>query len=80
MVESQEVQVPAGAFRAFRVVHAVKWSREVSGKPRAGVGERVYWYAPGIERLVLSETKLHRSDGRLDRWQRTELIGYELKD
>ena len=71
----EEVRVPAGTFKALKVVHSGSWS---SASAR-GTATETLWYAPGIKYPVRREFIELRWDGRLRVQTRTELTQVELQ-
>jgi hypothetical protein len=72
----EDVEVPAGKFKALKVTHASAYSTETGGQRYNGQLLRTYWYSPEAKREVKYEF-IDRGDGG-DR-ARTELVEYEVK-
>ena len=72
----EEVEVPAGKFKALKVTHASSYSTETGGQRYNGQLLRTYWYSPQAKREVKYEF-IDRGDAG-DR-ARTELVEYEVK-
>ena len=72
----EEVEVPAGKFKALKVTHASSYSTDTGGQKYNGQLLKTYWYSPQAKREVKFDF-VDRGDGG-DRG-RTELVEYEVK-
>lgn len=72
----EDVEVPAGKFKALKVTHVSAYLAETGGQRYNGQLLRTYWYSPEAKREVKYES-IDRGDGG-DR-SRTELVEYEVK-
>jgi hypothetical protein len=50
----QDVRVPAGTFKAFRIVHVLE-PRFLAASPQSRRLELAFWYAPAIQQLVRAD-------------------------
>lgn len=71
----EDVRVPAGTFRALKVVHAGRyWATTDSGYQWSGVIRETYWYAAEAKRVVRMEYQDTAENGsKWDHW-RDELV------
>jgi hypothetical protein len=74
----EEVRVPAGMFKALKVVHEGRWSRPYAGYSISGTSIITLWYAPEVKGLVKREAYIRRSNGIVQVNTRTELVSLEL--
>ena len=72
----EEVEVPAGKFKALKVTHSSAYSTVTGGQTFNGQLLKTYWYSPEAKRVVKHDY-IDRSNGG-DR-TRTELVEYEVK-
>jgi hypothetical protein len=74
----EQVQVPAGSFRALRISHRGEYHSTEAGASWSGQIRETYWYAPAVKRVVRTEYRDTQPDGHTwDQW-RDELVGVEL--
>lgn len=74
----EEVSVPAGRFRALKVVHDGTYRAIDSAFPWSGTIQEIYWYAPEARRVVKMEYRDTKGDGSpYDQW-RDELVSMRL--
>jgi hypothetical protein len=75
----EEVQVPAGKFKAMKVVHSGHntWTRN-DGKSVSGTVSEIFWYAPEVRRVVKREYR-DTDGGKTQDQVRDELTAYEVK-
>lgn len=74
------VTVPAGRFRALKVVHEGRYSAVDSGFSWNGDIHEVYWYAPEVRQVVKKEYRDTKGDGAPhDQW-RDELVSMRLAE
>lgn len=71
----EEVQVPAGKFKALKVVHSGYYSAQSSGNSWSGSIIETAWYAPEVKRFVKYESIDTPQGDQI----RTELIEFEVK-
>jgi hypothetical protein len=72
----EEVQVPAGTFRALKVVS--EGSVQRSDRPRAGKVTEVVWYVPEVRRFVKWTYETRNRMGPVQSWE-FELTAYLLQ-
>ena len=72
----EEVEVPAGKFKALKVTHTTAYFTETGGMTYNNQVLRTYWYSPEVKREVKYEFIDRATAG--DR-SRTELVEYEVK-
>lgn len=72
----EDVEVPAGKFKALKVTHTSAYSSEAEGRTYRGEVVKTYWYSPEAKREVKYEF-VDRSEGGTR--TRTELVEYEVK-
>lgn len=73
----EEVQVPAGKFKALKVTHFIPYSTETTeGRRFSGQLLKTYWYSPEVKREVKYEFV---DRGVAGNRTRTELVEYEVK-
>ena len=72
----ENVEVPAGKFKALKVTHTSAYSSETGGQTYSGQVLKTYWYSPEVKQEVKYEY-LERANGG-DRG-RIELVEYEVK-
>ncbi len=79
IVEGWEfVTVPAGSFRALKVVHRGRYSAKEGFYDWSGRIEETYWYAPEAMRVVKMEYRDTKGDGTVyDQW-RDEMTSMRL--
>lgn len=74
----EEINVPAGSFRALRVEHDGRYSASEGGYGWSGKIRETYWYAPDAGRVVMREYHDTKGDGGTwDQW-RDELVASRL--
>lgn len=74
----ETVTVPAGSFRALKVVHQGDYADSNSGSGRTGRIHETYWYAPAAKRVVKMEYRDTQYDGSTwDHW-RDELVALKV--
>jgi Caspase domain len=73
----EEVQAPAGKFRALRIQRVTSWKQRNS--KAGGVNTWTYWYNSAVKRFVLAETTNVTTDGKTIQHERVELVSYEVK-
>lgn len=70
----EEVRVPAGTFRALKVVHTGRYQATAYGFSWSGLIHEAYWYAPAAKRVVRMEYQDTTGSGsKWDHW-RDELV------
>lgn len=70
----EDVRVPAGTFRALKIVHAGRYSATDGGNRWNGEIHETYWYAPEAKRVVRMEYRDTTGSGaQWDHW-RDELV------
>ena len=74
----EEVRVPAGAFKALKVVHEGRWSRPYGGYSISGTSIITLWYAPEVKGIVKREAYIRRANGTVQTNTRTELVSLDL--
>lgn len=72
----EDVEVPAGRFRALKVVSAGTFQR--LDVPRSGTVEEIVWYVPEVKRFVKWTFENAGMRGRIE-WWGFELLEYKLK-
>ena len=72
----EEVEVPAGKFKALKVTHSSAYSTVTGGQTFNGQMVKTSWYSPEARRVVKQDYIDRASSG--DR-TRTELVEYEVK-
>lgn len=66
----EEVSVPAGRFRALKVVHEGRYNAVEAGFAWNGAIREIYWYAPEVRRIVKREYRDTKGDGSTyDQWR-----------
>jgi len=65
--------VPAGTYDAYRI-EALGFNVELGAKI-----QRKIWVAPGINADIAHETNVRLRNGRIDQWDRQELVSYKAK-
>jgi hypothetical protein len=79
-VESwEDVVVPAGHFKALKVVHSGQYTRSTPTTSLSGTVSEVLWYAPSVKRFVKREYRDATGSGQTWDHVRDELIEYEVK-
>lgn len=79
-VESwEDVVVPAGQFKALKVVHSGQYTRRTPTGSSSGIVSEVLWYAPNVKRFVKREYRDTTGAGQTWDHVRDELIEYEVK-
>lgn len=79
-VESwEDVVVPAGQFKALKVVHSGHYTRSTAMSSWSGVVSEVFWYAPNVKRFVKREYRDTIGSGQTWEHVSDELIEYEVK-
>ena len=75
----EEVRVPAGSFKALKIVHDGRWTRIEVDRKYSGVLTDTIWYSPEVKRFVKREYQDRTGGGRT--WDHTmfELVSFELK-
>jgi hypothetical protein len=73
----EEVQAPAGKFRALRIQRVSNWKQRNS--KAGGVNTWTYWYNSAVKRFVLAEVTNVTIDGKTIQHERLELVSYEVK-
>lgn len=73
----EDVEVPAGRFRALRIVQDVQWFRQ--DQARDGTAKRVFWYVPRVKRWV--KYTYEDRDRRTGPYAKTmiELVGFKVE-
>ena len=72
------MNVPAGRFRALKVMHEGRYRATDSGFSWTGDIRETYWYAPEARRVVKMEYRDTKGDGATyDQW-RDELVSMRL--
>ena len=74
----EEVRVPAGTFKAMKVVHEGRWSRMFGGYSISGTSIETFWYVPEVKWFAKREYYVRRSGGIVDSNIRNELVSREL--
>ncbi len=70
----EEVEVPAGKFKALKVVHSGFYNSKTNTGAWTGRSEETVWYSPDVKKFVKSVYLDPGGDQR-----RTELVEYEVK-
>lgn len=79
-VESwEDVVVPAGQFKALKVVHSGNYTRSTATGSWSGAVSEVLWYAPNVKRFIKREYRDTTGSGQTWDHVRDELIEYEVK-
>lgn len=77
VIGEEEVETPAGRFRAIKVERAGKWT---SHKDKSsGTSHWTYWYSSAVKRWVLAESTVTLASGRVYSRSREELLAYEVR-
>lgn len=71
----EDVQVPAGKFKAIKIVHSGFYSAQKINSSWTGSTAETFWYAPEVKKFVKSEFIDTPGGNRV----RTELVEYEVK-
>jgi hypothetical protein len=71
VIGEEDVETPAGKFRAIRVERIGKWTPR-NGKP-GGTSTWTYWYSGAAKRFVVAEQTNVSDSGRKLRHERLEL-------
>jgi hypothetical protein len=71
VVAKEKVTVQAGTFEAYRL-EAMGFNMELGASI-----QRKIWVAPGINADIVHETYVRLSNGRIDQWDRQELVSYK---
>jgi len=74
----EEVRVPAGTFKAIKVVHEGRWSRVAGGYSISGTAIETFWYVPEIKWFAKREFLNRRAGGIVYDNIRNELVSREL--
>jgi hypothetical protein len=74
----EDVQVPAGAFRALKVVRTASFTHFRPSDTLGETSSEIFWYAPEVKRLIKREFQ-NTHHGRTWTKVREELIEYEVK-
>jgi hypothetical protein len=74
----ESVTVPAGTFRALKIVHRGRYSAQESIHAWSGNIQETYWYAPDALRVVKMEYRDTNGDGRVFDQRRDELTSMKL--
>lgn len=74
----EEVRVPAGMFRALKIVHSGSWTNE-GGRGYPGTETHTIWYAPDAKRWIKREVQQHDSRGRIKAYYIVELVKADLR-
>ncbi len=73
VVSFEEVETPAGKFKAMKVVHKASWKESVNNE---GTQVLTYWYAPQVKRYVKYTFETFTLDGLPGAKETTELLSY----
>jgi hypothetical protein len=73
----EEVQAPAGKFRALRIQRVSTWKQRNS--KAGGTNTWTYWYNSAVKRFVLAEATNVTTDGKTIQHERFELVSYDVK-
>lgn len=73
----EDVETPAGKFRALRVERTAHWKQRNS--KAAGVNTWTYWYNSANKRHVLGETVNRTAEGKVLQHERHELVSADLR-
>jgi hypothetical protein len=76
----EEVRVPAGTFKALKIVHDGSWARVEIGRHFSGVVTETTWYSPEVKRLIKREYLDRTPGGGIWDHSVTELVSFELKN
>lgn len=74
--KEEDIEVPAGKFRAIKVERIAKWKRR-DGKGE-GIHTSTYWYSSTAKRLVLGDTSNVTGAGKVLMRERAELVAYDV--
>jgi hypothetical protein len=77
VVGEEEIETPAGRFKAVKVVRSVAWKER--GKDNAGTHLMTYWYNSAVKRMVAMEATNTTSKGKVFLHERQELERYEVQ-
>jgi uncharacterized caspase-like protein len=72
----EEVQAPAGKFRALRIQRVSTWKQRNS--KAGGVNTWTYWYNSAVKRYVVAEATNVTTDGKTIQHERFELVSYDV--
>jgi hypothetical protein len=73
----EDIEVPAGKFRAIRMERVTKWKRR-DGRGE-GTNTWTYWYTSATKRYVALESSNVTSAGKVLMRERQELVGYDVQ-
>ena len=73
----EEIEVPAGKFRAIKLERVAKWKRR-DGKGE-GVNTSTYWYSSAAKRYVAQEATNVTNAGKVLMRERVELVAYDVQ-
>lgn len=74
--ELQDITVPAGTFKAYKISSQGFWTRRDSEYSGSGKEAQTIWYAPEVKRWVKWETQNRRSSGDLFTNRVVELVKF----
>jgi hypothetical protein len=78
VVGEEEVTVPAGTFRAVKLVRTLRWTQR--GKPDvAGTNTYTYWYSGQAKRWVAQDQRHVSKSGKETQRRRVELESYSVR-
>ena len=75
----EDVRVPAGVFRALKIVHSGTWNQVGAAGKEEGTETQTFWYAPDFKRWIKREIIQHNPKGKLRQKSVIELMSAKLQ-